>query len=151
MEVEHGLFEGKLSELEQQYSWLQAQIRLFQQEDLAQICQARRQIQEEYRKHDLELDETVRSCRSHTMARLAEVQRDYGRRMEALLPADAKKSGAAGEPEQQDSAERMALYAEFSMDFATQAMRYALIAALKAMELQMQADNTTPEGGRKTL
>ena len=32
------------------------------------------------------------------------------------------------------------------MDLATQAMRYALITALNAMELQMRADKHTTEG-----
>lgn len=40
----------------------------------------------------------------------------------------------------------MALYAEFAIDFAMQAMRYALITALSAMELQMQADENMKKG-----
>ena len=40
----------------------------------------------------------------------------------------------------------MALYTEFAIDFATQSMRYALMAALRAAELQIQADTCTTEG-----
>lgn len=40
----------------------------------------------------------------------------------------------------------MTLCAEFAMDFATQTMRYAMITALNAMELQIQADKPRTEG-----
>ena len=54
--------------------------------------------------------------------------------------ADRQESGCG------EHAEAMALYAEFAIDFAMQAMRYALITALSAMELQMQADENMKKG-----
>ena len=41
--------------------------------------------------------------------------------------------------------EATALYGEYAIDFATQSVRYALIAALKAIDLQMSADEHKEE------
>ena len=40
----------------------------------------------------------------------------------------------------EDNAEALALYAEYAIDYAAQSMRYALIAALKAIDLQMSSE-----------
>ena len=40
----------------------------------------------------------------------------------------------------EDEAEAAALYAEYALDFATQAMKYALLASLTAIDLQMGAE-----------
>ena len=37
----------------------------------------------------------------------------------------------------EDEAEAATLYAEYALDFATQAMKYALLASLTAIDLQM--------------
>ena len=42
-------------------------------------------------------------------------------------------------------AEAAALYAEYAMDFATQAARYALLSALSAMDLQMKYEEEREE------
>ena len=43
----------------------------------------------------------------------------------------------------------MSLYAEYAIDFATQAMRQAMIAALSAMISQQQADREAAAGQKK--
>ena len=48
-----------------------------------------------------------------------------------------------------DRAEAVALYAEYAMDFATQAMGHALIAALSAMVLQDKAEAQEGAGQQK--
>src|SRR5699024_12162644 len=45
----------------------------------------------------------------------------------------------------EDRAEAMSLYAEYAIDFATQAMRYALIASLSAIVLQQKAEHKTTD------
>lgn len=40
----------------------------------------------------------------------------------------------------EDNAEALALYAEYAIDYAAQSMRYALIAALKAIDLQISSE-----------
>ena len=64
---------------------MQSRLRLFQGKDLEQVHRERERLQEEYQAQDRLLEETVRSCRCRTMARLAELQRDYGRKAEELL------------------------------------------------------------------
>jgi hypothetical protein len=147
MELEHGIFSVKLRELEQAYGQMQHRIRLSQGKNLKQIHEELEQLWGEYHAQDLLLDETVRSCRSPAMASLAEIQRDYGQQAEKLLQnglvSEEEERGCIGKG---DRAEATTLYAEFAIDFATQAMRYALIAALSAMELQIQADENTTKG-----
>ena len=43
----------------------------------------------------------------------------------------------------EDQSEAMSLFAEYAIDFATQSMRYALIAALSAIALQRKAERKT--------
>ena len=142
MEQEHGNFAEKILELEEEYRRLHNQLELFQRKDAAQIHQAREQLREEYHRYDRFLDQTVQACRCPTMARLAELQRDYERQAEQLLSTHT----LAGDMGSQSQAETMTLYAEFAMDAATQSMRYALVCALHAMELQIQADRNTSQG-----
>lgn len=76
-----------------------------------------------------------------------QLQRDYAQQTQALLQTGVIKRNP-DDPliRYQDDAEMMALYTEFAIDFATQSMRYALMAALRAAELQIQADTCTTEG-----
>lgn len=147
MELEHGIFDVKLHELKREYVRMQSRLRLFQGKDLEQVHRERERLQEEYQAQDRLLEEAARSCRCRTMARLAELQRDYGRQAEELLQtgltAGQQDFGSSG----RDRAEAVTLCAEFAMDFATQTMRYAMITALSAMELQIQADTPRTEGG----
>ena len=146
MELQHGIFTVKLCELEQEYSLLLSRLRLLQEKELDKIRQERKQMQEEYRAHGRMLEETARCCRSRTMARLAEILRSYERQTAVLWEA----GGCGGQAE----AEAVTLSAEYALDFATQAMRYALITALQALELQIQADKATaetPQGGQTDI
>ncbi len=147
MELGHGIFAVKLVELEQEYGHLQSRIRLFQRKDLEQLHRELERLQDEYQEQNLLLEEMVRSCRSPVMARLAKLQHDYEQQAEDylktnLIPAQADDANATC----QDRADTTTLYAEFAIDFATQAMRYALISAFSAMELQMQADRDATKG-----
>lgn len=147
MELQNGMFTAKLQELAQEYGRLQNRILLLQGTHSEQIRQEREQLEAECRQHVLLLDETVRSCRCPAMARLAQLQRDYGQQTETLLQTGIIQQNPDGVPiRYQDDAETMALYAEFAIDFATQSMRHALMAALRAAELEIQADACTTEG-----
>ena len=100
MELEHGIFDVKLHELKREYVRMQSRLRLFQGKDLEQVHRERERLQEEYQAQDRLLEETVRSCRCRTMARLAELQRDYGRQAEELLQtgltAGQQRTGPGG-------------------------------------------------------
>ena len=60
--------------------------------------------------------------------------------MEQMLRRSLTQAGAEGR------AESAALYAEYAMDFAIQAMRYALMAALSAVQLEKSAYPSETEG-----
>ena len=138
MELQHGLFTVKLCELEQEYGRLLTRLRLLQEKGPDRIRREREQMQEEYQEHGLMLEETARSCRSRTMAHLAELQQAYERQTAELLEEEC----AGG------SAEAMTLAAEFAIDFATQSMRYALFMALRALERQAKDDHQPTEGAQ---
>ena len=146
MELEHGIFAVKLCELEREYGRLQSRMQLFQEKKPEQVRQERERLQDEYREHDLLLGEMAESCRSRAMASLAGLQRDYERQVETLLRAGLTANAENSRAGRQDRAEAMTLYAEFTIDFATQMMRHALITALNALELQMRADQQTKKG-----
>lgn len=136
MELRHGIFAVKLCELEQEYGRLLSRLQLLQGKDAARIRWEREQMQEEYREHGLLLEETARSCRSHTMAHLTELQQNYERQMTEILESDHRTG----------QAETLTLASEYAIDFATQAMRYALLTALRAQELQMEPDKPMTKG-----
>ena len=144
VDLKNEIFAVKLCELEESYGWLQSHLRLFQGKNLEQIHQERERLQDAYHERMLLLDETAQASRSPVMARLAEIQRDYGRQTEEVLHLAG--GGEWDDSPSRDRAEAMTLYAEFAIDFAVQTMRYALIAALEALELQMRADETTMKG-----
>ena len=148
MDMGNGLFAVKLHELEQEYGRLLTRVRMFQEKSPEQFQRERERLQDDYQGQEILLDETARACRCRTMAELAALQRDYSRRAEALLHSClTEEQRDCGCADISGRAETAALYAEYAIDFATQAMRYALIAALDAIALQTQSDTTTTEGG----
>ena len=74
------------------------------------------------------------------MVELAQIQLECSRKMEAVLDERlrAGQDGPGCAPAE-EGVEALALYAEYTMDLATQAMQYARIAALTAMQRQMEA------------
>ena len=57
----------------------------------------------------------------------------------------------SGRSAAESQAEAMALYAEYAVDFATQAMRYALTTALAAMVLQEKAAKAAEESRKEAI
>ena len=139
MEGTNGLFSAKLKELEQEYGQLQSGLHHLEdgreggQRELDQIWR-------EYEEQLAHLERTARSCRSPAMAQMAALQQEYEQKMERIL--QERLAGSGGERQ----AEAAALYAEYAIDFAVQAMRYALMAALTAARLQEKLRTTEAEG-----
>lgn len=71
---------------------------------------------------------------------LAGVQRDYSKRMEELLRDRLPRLMHGEEDPQEERAEAAALFAEYAIDFAAQGVRSALLAALAAMDQQMNCE-----------
>lgn len=144
MKTQNGIFAYKLCELEEEYERLQSCIYLFQSKDEAQVQKELDQLRDEGREHQLLLDERIRASRSPAVAALAQAQLEFGRRVEQVLHEELPdEMRGRNQTSAEDQSEAMSLFAEYAIDFATQSMRYALIAALSAIALQRKAERKT--------
>ena len=140
MELRDGIFAVKLCELERQYGLLQTRLELCQGADHDRLRQILQDAMNDYRENALLLEKRAEGCRSPAVAELSAIQRDYTRRMERLLLEKLPRLMHGEESPQEERAEAAALYAEYAIDFASQAMRGALVAALMAMDQQMNCE-----------
>ena len=134
MELRDGMFAVKLCELEHQYGLLRSRLELCQGADLLA------DVLDDYRENALLLEQSAEGCRSPAVAELAGVQRDYSKRMEELLRDRLPRLMHGEEDPQEERAEAAALFAEYAIDFAAQGVRSALLAALAAMDQQMNCE-----------
>ncbi len=143
MKESNGMFSIKLQELDQQYQRLQSRLRLCQQNSHTKIQEELEKAVNEYRENEALLQKNVEGCRSQAVAALAEAQLQYFQTSEMILEQKLpdylhSETGTTLE----NKVEAAALYAEYAIDFAVRSMRYALIAALKAIDAQMNAEET---------
>ena len=125
MELRDGMFAVKLCELEHQYGLLRSRLELCQGADHEKIRHLLADVLDDYRENAL---------------LLAGVQRDYSKRMEELLRDRLPRLMHGEEDPQEERAEAAALFAEYAIDFAAQGVRSALLAALAAMDQQMNCE-----------
>ena len=141
MELKQGIFAVKLCELEKEYGLLQSTISLCQGKNPHEIHRKLEQVQEACRLQEQLLDLSVRSCSLPAVSALAKAQLDYGKKAKTLFFTELQKDmEGKNQTPAQDRAEAAALYAEYAIDFATLAMRYALSCALSSMELEYAAE-----------
>ena len=161
LRMNQSIFAVKLCELECEYGQLKNRICLCQQEDHDRIRRELQKITEECKENDRLLQETAESSRSPAVAELAGLQLHYTREMEEILkqrlPADmydgtenpvsyqASRYWRGEQEVMENRAEGMTLYAEYAIDFATQAMKYALQASLAALDMQMSCEEKKEE------
>lgn len=150
MKLSEGMFAVKLYELEREYGRMQSRLRLCQQDNHQKIRQELQRVTEEYQEDELLLLNNVENSRSPAVAALADAQLDYSRRAEKILEQELPEylqdeDGSAPEEGAEHQAEAAALYAEYAIDFAVQSMRYALMTALKAMDMQMDSEEAKTE------
>ena len=133
MQPTPGVFTGKLCELERQYGDAVDRLRLYQQADHEQVR----------RERELQMRESVRESRSPAVAALSQAQLTYELEVQRIL-RDELPAYLHGENTCRDAdrAEAASLYGEYAIDFAAQAVRHALLAALSAIDLQMSCDET---------
>lgn len=140
------LFAIKLYEMEQQYGRLQTKLRIYSQEDHQQIRQELEQAKREYREKNLLLQQSIENGRSKAVSALAAAQLECQRKAEKLLNSKLPESlHSEANTQLEDEAEAAALYAEYAMDFSTQAMQYAFLSALRALDLQLDAEEQKEE------
>ena len=147
MELQQGVLAVKLCELAKEYGLLQSRIQLCQEKNPTQLQQILEQINDECEAHRIILEQNARSGRLPAAAALAQAQLTYEQRAEELLNQDLLQDMYGRNATAiEDRAEASTLYAEYAIDFATQAMLYALTAAIQALELQMRVDqNIKPD------
>ena len=146
MELKQGIFAVKLCQLEQEYGRLLSRIRLLQEKEAPQLQEELERLRDEYQERRLLLAERIQASRSPAVASLAQAQLDFARRADRILQEELpNEMRGRNQSYAEDQAEAMSLYAEYAIDFATQAMRYALITALSAMILQRRSEHEAAE------
>ncbi|HIT08229.1 MAG TPA: hypothetical protein IAB55_03980 [Candidatus Merdivicinus faecavium] len=146
MKVNEGMFAVKLQELEQQYGRMRSRLRLLQREDHSKIRKELQMAADECRQNELLLQKNVEGSRSPAVSALAGAQLAYCRRVGKLLKRKLPRClSCEGSTPHEDEAEAASLYAEYAIDFAVQSARYALLAALRAIDLQMDAEEQKGE------
>lgn len=139
--MHHEILSIKLYELEQQYNKMQSRLKLYQNDNHEEIRLHLRQLMDECRENDILLESRVKSSRSPAITALSEAQLEYCIRARQILEKELPvyMHSSTGN-RQQEQAEAAALYAEYAIDFAVQAMRQALLAALSALDLQITCE-----------
>ena len=141
MTLNQDIFAVKLYEMEKQYGRLQSRLRICGRENREKLQAELEHAKEEYEENSLLLKQSIQGSRSPAVAELAQVQWEYMHKVEDLLKEKAEQFfHCEATSKEEDLAEAASLYAEYAMDFATQAMQYALIVALTAMDLQRNAE-----------
>ena len=94
-----------------------------------------------------------RSSHSPAVAALSAAQLEYDLKIQEILQNELP-GYVHGEDSDvtEDQAEAASLYGEYAIDFAAQAMRHALLAALSAIDLQMNCEEreNIPENTEET-
>lgn len=135
------IFAVKLYEMERQYGRLQTRLQVCCREDHEKVRQELEQAKREYQERTLLLRQNVENSRSQGVSALAAAQLECQQKSEKLLKTQLAKSlHSEGTTETEDQAEAAALYAEYAMDFSTMAMQYAFLAALSALDLQLDLE-----------
>lgn len=126
------LFSSKLQELDREYGLLKARMELARGKDPEKLHAELGRLKDEIAQNDELLRQNVAYCHSPAVHMLAQTQLHYCAEMERLHDNLPKHMGET----RQEKTEAAALYAEYAMDFATQSARFALAAALEAIDLQ---------------
>lgn len=134
MNDNNGLFDAKLQELSAAYADLQTYIAALESAEPEQVHQAHARLELEWEDTVAELRARAKAMRYFTAQQLSSVQLEYCRKAQDILNESMKRSWAhlSGDSE----SDNMALYAEYAIDFATLAMRHALLAAAAALDVQ---------------
>ena len=147
MKLSQGIFSIKLYELEQQYAEMLSRLQICQQEDHQKLSAELQRVKDEYRSKELVLQNSIKNSRSKAVATLSDAQLHYLHQAREILQRELPEYlHSEGSSRIEDQAEAASLYAEYAVDFAAQSARYALIAAMTAIDLQMTLEEQT--GGK---
>lgn len=135
--MSNGILTIKLYELEKAYGQMQSRLRLCQEAEPEKLRRELQELKDEYDEKNYLLEQNAQSSRSPAVAALSERQVEFFKNAETVMKDELPKylHSEIGDDAETD-AEAYALYAEYAIDFAVQSMRYALIAAMKAIDAQ---------------
>ena len=129
---------AKLEETEKNYESLRHAIEALEQEDRREIKESMQKMTYELHRGESLLINAVKKAKSGMMEEMAEIQLEYCSKINRFLETqDEILNKDPTERAQEKYAEDMSLYAEYAIDLATQTVKYAVFAALKAIDLQM--------------
>lgn len=136
-----GTLDVKLRELERQYYETMERLHRCRQAEHDQVRRSLKEIWQEYREQEMETQRSIARCHSPAVGALSAAQTEYDLKIQHILRE--KLPGylhSAGTDAQADEAEAAGLYAEYAIDFAAQALRHALLAALSVADLEMELE-----------
>ncbi len=135
-----GISAGKISELEQQFGCMLARIHVCQKMDLRQIRDELESMLQESAEHERLLEKQTAASRLPAMEALSAAQLEYCRKADSILRQQLiQEMQASNQNDMEGEAEAAALYAEYAVDLAAQAARYAMTAAFAAVEARLKA------------
>lgn len=137
MELQTGIFAVKICELEKQYGKMQNRIRLCQNGDKNKIEKEIQKVKEEKEENSDLLKQRIRNSRLPAVADLDEAQLKYEESIQKIFGERMQESMPGDNDFHEKRAESKILYAEYSIDFAIQAMNDALYAALDAVHEEL--------------
>lgn len=135
-----GIFNIKLYEMERAYGHLQSRVQLCQTADHAKIQNEINALIDECLENEVLLTKASERSRTPLVAELSQAQAAFSKQSQECLQR------ALAEPKDlNEQAEAATVYAEFAVDQAMQAMNYALLSSLNAIDLQLTADEAAKE------
>ena len=144
---QEGAFAIKLSQLEHQCGQTLTRLRLYQERDHQKIREELKQVLGAYQENEHLLQKAVNTGRSPAVAALSGAQLNYDRRVREILrnelPGYLHERGGNFTA---DQVETISLYGEYAIDFAAQAMRYAHLVVLSAIDAQISLEEQKQEG-----
>lgn len=144
--MSRGILSIKLYELEKSYGLMQSRLRLCQETDPEKLVHELQELKDEYEEKNHLLEQNAENSRSPAVAALSKEQVNFFKNAENIVKNKLPEYLRSEAPDDGEaSAEAYSLYAEYAIDFAVQAMRYALISAIEAIEAQTKFDKEREE------
>lgn len=129
------LLAGKMGELDQDYSIYREYLQHADCGDAVRVCEMRKKMEQEFSRGMMRLEKSACKSKSEAVQELARTQQAYFRQVTHLLteklPHDLHCEFSSKEEDMRDAA---ALFAEYAIDYAELAFRFALMAILRLAE-----------------
>ena len=134
MDIKQDMFDAKLNEMAKEYDILLQRVKTIQNADPDEVHKTRECLETEWSDTIIDLKNRAKMMRFLTAQQLSQVQLDYCRKAADILHDSLKESWSAISAG--NKSDDTALYAEYTLDFATLAMRYALLSVTSAIDMQ---------------